>query len=30
MCLNETYSSVHVGKHLDALPIKNDLKQDAL
>jgi hypothetical protein len=26
MCLNETYSSVRVGKHLsDVFPIKNDL-----
>ena len=31
MCLNETYSRVRVGKHLsDMLPIKSDLKQDAL
>jgi hypothetical protein len=32
MCLNETYSKVHTGKHLsDALPIQNNLKQrDAL
>jgi len=28
MCLNDTYSSVCVGRHLsDMLPIKNDLKQ---
>jgi hypothetical protein len=32
MCLNETYSKVHIGKHLsDSFPIKNGLKQgDAL
>jgi hypothetical protein len=32
MCLNETYSKVHVGKHLsDNFPIQNGLKQgDAL
>jgi hypothetical protein len=32
MCLNETYSKVHIGKHLsDRFPIKNGLKQgDAL
>jgi hypothetical protein len=32
MCLNETYSKIHIGKHLSgAFPIKNDLKQgDAL
>jgi hypothetical protein len=32
MCLNETYSSVWIGKHLsDIFPIKNGLKQgDAL
>jgi len=31
MCLNETYSKVHVGKHLsDILPIQNGLKQDVL
>jgi hypothetical protein len=32
MCLNETYSKVHVGKHLsDSFPIQNGLKQgDAL
>jgi hypothetical protein len=32
MCLNETYSKVHIGKHLsDNFPIQNDLKQgDAL
>jgi hypothetical protein len=32
MCLNETYSKVHIGKHLsDSFPIQNDLKQgDAL
>jgi hypothetical protein len=32
MCLNETYSRVHVGKHLsDTFPIHNVLKQgDAL
>jgi hypothetical protein len=31
-CLNETYSKVHIGKHLsDSFPIKNGLKQgDAL
>jgi len=31
-CLNETYSTVWVGKHLsDMFPIKNDLKkEDAL
>jgi hypothetical protein len=32
MCLNETYSKAHIGKHLsDSFPIQNDLKQgDAL
>jgi retron-type reverse transcriptase len=32
MCLNETYSKIHIGKHLSsAFPIKNGLKQgDAL
>jgi hypothetical protein len=32
MCLNETYSKVHIGKHLsDSFPIQNGLKQgDAL
>jgi hypothetical protein len=32
MCLNETYSKVHMGKHLSAkFPIQNGLKQgDAL
>jgi hypothetical protein len=31
MCLNETYSTVWVGKHLsDMFPIKNALKQEAL
>jgi hypothetical protein len=32
MCLNETYSKVHIGKHLsDSFPIQNCLKQgDAL
>jgi hypothetical protein len=32
MCLNETYSKVHIGKHLfDSFPIQNSLKQgDAL
>jgi len=32
MCLNETYSKVHVGKHLsDTFPIQNGTKQgDAL
>jgi hypothetical protein len=32
MCLNETYSKVHIGKHLsDSFPVQNDLKQgDAL
>jgi hypothetical protein len=32
MCLNETYSKVHVGKHFsDSFPIQNGLKQgDAL
>jgi hypothetical protein len=32
MCLNETYSEVHIGKHLsDTFPIQNVLKQgDAL
>jgi hypothetical protein len=32
MCLNETFSKVHVGKHLsDTFPIQNGLKQgDAL
>jgi hypothetical protein len=28
MCLNETYSKVHIGKHLsESFPIQNDLKQ---
>jgi hypothetical protein len=28
MCLNETYSKVHIGKHLsDSFPIQNDLMQ---
>jgi hypothetical protein len=28
MCSNETYSNVHIGKHLsDNFPIQNDLKQ---
>jgi hypothetical protein len=32
MCLNETYSKVHIGKHLsDSFPVQNSLKQgDAL
>jgi hypothetical protein len=31
MCLNETYSKAHIGKHLsDTFPIQNSLKQDAL
>jgi hypothetical protein len=31
MCLNETYSKVHIGKHLYSFPIQNGLKQgDAL
>jgi hypothetical protein len=32
MCLNETYSSFHIGKQLsDVFPIQNELKQgDAL
>jgi hypothetical protein len=31
MCLNESYSKVHTGKHLsDNFPIQNVLKQDAL
>jgi hypothetical protein len=32
MCLNETYSKVHIGKHLpDTFPIQNGLKKgDAL
>jgi hypothetical protein len=32
ICLNETYSKVHIGKHLsDSFPIQNGLKQgDAL
>jgi hypothetical protein len=32
MCLNEPYSTVHIGKHLsDSFPIQNGLKQgDAL
>jgi hypothetical protein len=32
MCLNETYSKIHTGKHLsDSFPIENGLKQgDAL
>jgi hypothetical protein len=29
MCLNETYSKVHIGKHLsDSFPIQNGLKQE--
>jgi hypothetical protein len=29
MCLNETYSKVHIGKHLsDSFPIQNELKQE--
>jgi hypothetical protein len=29
ICLNETYSKVHIGKHLsDNFPIQNGLKQD--
>jgi hypothetical protein len=28
MCLNETYSKVHIGKHLpDSFPIQNGVKQ---
>jgi hypothetical protein len=28
MCLNETYSKVHIGKHLSgSFPIQNSLKQ---
>jgi hypothetical protein len=32
MCLNETYSKVHIGKHFsDSFPVQNGLKQgDAL
>jgi hypothetical protein len=31
ICLHETYSEVHIGKHLpDNFPIQNGLKQDAL
>jgi hypothetical protein len=32
MCVNETYSKVHIGKHMsDSIPIQNGLKQtDAL
>jgi hypothetical protein len=32
MCLNATYSKIHVGEHLiDTFPVQNDLKQgDAL
>jgi hypothetical protein len=32
MCLNETHSKVHIGRHLsDSFPIQNGLKQgDAL
>jgi hypothetical protein len=32
MCLNETYSKIHIGKHLsDTFPIQNAIKQgDAL
>jgi hypothetical protein len=31
MCLNETYSKIHIGKHLsDSFPIQNGLKQDVL
>jgi hypothetical protein len=31
MCLNETHSKVHTGKHLsDSFPIQNGLKHDAL
>jgi hypothetical protein len=30
MCLNKTYSKVHVGKHLsDAFPFQNSLKEGA-
>jgi hypothetical protein len=29
MCLNETYSKVHIGKHLsDSFPIQNGLKKE--
>jgi hypothetical protein len=29
MCLNQTYSKVHIGKHLsDTFPIQNGLKQE--
>jgi hypothetical protein len=29
MCLNETYSKVHIGKHLsDSFPVRNGLKQE--
>jgi hypothetical protein len=27
LCLNETFSEVHIGKKSDALPIQNGLKQ---
>jgi hypothetical protein len=31
MCLNETYSRVHVGKHLsDIFPIKNGLNKEMI
>jgi len=31
MCLNKTYSKIHIGKNLfDAFPIQSSLKQDAL
>jgi hypothetical protein len=31
MCLNETYSKVHIGKYLSGMfPVQNGLKQDTL
>jgi hypothetical protein len=31
ICLNETYSKVHIRKHFfDSFPVQNGLKQDAL
>jgi hypothetical protein len=28
MCLNETYSKIHIGHLSDAFPIQNDLKEE--
>jgi hypothetical protein len=28
ICLNETYSKVHIGSHLSKFPIQNSLKQE--